>query len=98
MSAEIRSAWPDHPEYRIDLVPCAGTARVRVGDLVLAESTKALRLIETAHVERLYFPEQDVRTDLLVGNDHTTVCPFKGRASYWSRPGRQSAADDLFWT
>jgi acyl-CoA thioesterase II len=98
VSAEIKSAWPDHPEYRIDLVPCAGTARVRVGDLVLAESTSALRLIETAHVERLYFPERDVRTDLLEPNDHTTVCPFKGRASYWARPGRRSPADDLFWT
>jgi acyl-CoA thioesterase-2 len=94
---EIRSAWPDHPDYSIDLVPCRGTARVRVGDSVLAESTSALRLIETDHVERLYFPESDVRLDLLEANDHHTVCPFKGRASYWSFADRHSPVEDLFW-
>lgn len=94
---EIRSAWPDHPDYSIDLVPCRGTARVRVGDSVLAESTSALRLIETDHVERLYFPESDVRLDLLEANDHHTVCPFKGRASYWSFADRDTPVEDLFW-
>ena len=98
MSTDVRSAWPDYPDYRIDLVPCPGTSRVRVGDLVLAESASALRLIETDHVERLYFPEHDVRLDLLEANDDSTVCPFKGRASYWALPRRQSAADNLFWT
>lgn len=94
---EIRSAWPDHPDYRIDLVPCRGTARVRVGDTVLAESTSALRLIETDHVERLYIPESDVRLDLLEPNDHHTVCPFKGRASYWSFADQRSPVENLFW-
>jgi uncharacterized protein (DUF427 family)/acyl-CoA thioesterase len=89
----IESAWPSHPAYRIDLVPCRGTVRVRVGDAVVAESTTALRLIETDHVERLYLPEADVRLGELSPNDHSTVCPFKGLASYWSHPD----AEDLFW-
>ncbi len=95
---DIKSAWPDHPGYRIDLVPCQGTARVRVGKIVLAESTRALRLIETDHVERLYFPKSDVRLELLTGSDHHTVCPFKGRASYWSFANEDPRVDNLFWT
>jgi hypothetical protein len=79
--AVIESAWESHPGYRIDLVPYPGVARVWHGDLLLAESTAALRVIETDHVERLYFPESDVRLDLFAGNDHRTICPFKGRTT-----------------
>ena len=96
-SADVESAWPRYPDYAIDLVPCRGTARVRAGDVVLAESTRAVRLIETDHVERLYIPAADVRLDLLEASDHRSVCPFKGRASYWSFR-RQPAIADLFWT
>ncbi|HVA74796.1 MAG TPA: DUF427 domain-containing protein [Acidimicrobiales bacterium] len=92
----LRSAWPDHPGYRINLVPCRGTARVRLGDTVVAESKRALRVIETDHVERLYFPEHDVRLELLEPNDHHTVCPFKGRASYWSCLKSGPTGVDLF--
>ena len=91
---DVKSAWVDHPGYRIDLVPCRGTARVRAHGVVVAESTAALRLIETDHVERLYFPKSDVRMDLLKETDHHTVCPFKGRASYWST----ADTDNVFWT
>jgi len=90
---DVKSAWADHPGYRIDLVPCRGTARVRAHGVVVAESTSALRLIETDHVERLYLPRSDVRMDLLKETDHHTVCPFKGRASYWST----ADVDNLFW-
>jgi acyl-CoA thioesterase II len=96
--SDIRSAWPDYPDYRIDLVPCRGIARVRVGDVVLAESTSAVRLIETDHVERLYFPKADVRLELLEDNEHHTVCPFKGRASYWSYVKEEPVVENLFWT
>ncbi len=97
---DIKSAWPDHPGYEIYPVPGKGTARVRVGDVVLAESDAAIRLIETDHVERLYFPRDDVRLGELVVNDHHTVCPFKGRASYWSYPGPggRGGVEDVFWT
>jgi uncharacterized protein (DUF427 family)/acyl-CoA thioesterase len=96
--SDIRSAWPDYPNYRIELVPCKGIARVRVDDVILAESRSAVRLIETDHVERLYFPKGDVRLELLEDNDHHTVCPFKGRASYWSYVKEDPVVENLFWT
>ncbi|HXW38160.1 MAG TPA: DUF427 domain-containing protein [Acidimicrobiales bacterium] len=97
MSA-VESAWPRYPDYRIDLVPCRGRARVRIGEVVLAESESALRLIETDHVERLYFPMSDVRLDRLEPTDHTSVCPFKGEATYWSFADEDVTVDNLFWT
>jgi|SRR5271165_22879 len=96
--ALIQSAWESHPGYRIDLVLCRGTARAWHGDLLLAESTGALRVIETDHVERLYFPEDDVRHELLTTNDHHTICPFKGQADYWSLTAGGAPVHNVFWT
>ena len=47
MSALIESAWPKYPDYVIDLVPTGVTARAWFGDLLLAESDRAIRLEET---------------------------------------------------
>jgi uncharacterized protein (DUF427 family) len=94
---QIESAWPTHPDYHVDVVPLDGVARVRHGDLILAESTSALRVIETDHVERLYFPQVDVRMDLLESNAHHSVCPFKGQADYWSFAG-EPPIENLFWS
>ncbi len=96
--AAVESAWDRYPDYRIDLVAVRGTARVWHGDLLLAESTEARRLIETDHVERLYLPERDVRLELLEANDHHTVCPFKGEADYWALERGEPAPGDVFWT
>lgn len=89
----IESAWPAHPDYRIDLVPCRHPCRVWAGDTVLAETASAVRVEETWHVPRLYVPLEDVRLDLLTPSTLRTVCPFKGEASYWSLDGR-----DMLWT
>jgi acyl-CoA thioesterase-2 len=96
--AVIESAWESHPGYRIDLVVFAGVARVWLGDLLLAESSRALRVIETDHVERLYFPQADVRLELFEENDHHTICPFKGEADYWTLTATDPPLDDVFWT
>ena len=85
--AQIESAWGRFPDYRIDLVPVPATARVWHGDVLLAESAACLRLEETDHVDRLYFPEADVRWELFEATDHHSVCPFKGEADYWTLVG-----------
>jgi acyl-CoA thioesterase-2 len=96
--AVIESAWESHPGYRIDLVVFPGVARAWHGDLLLAESTAALRVIETDHIERLYFPQADVRLDLFEENDHHTICPFKGEADYWTLTASDPPVEDVFWT
>ena len=96
--AEIESAWPRYPDYRIDLVPCPGTARVWSGDLLLAESDSCLVLQETKHVDRLYFPLDDVHLDLFTESDKHTICPFKGEASYWSLTASDPPEDMVVWT
>ena len=96
--AVVESAWESHPGYRVDIVPYQGVARAWHGALLLAESTDAVRVIETDHVERLYFPERDVRLELLAANDSHTFCPFKGEAGYWTLTAVTPAVEDVFWT
>jgi len=94
----IESAWGRYPGYRIDLVPERATARVWHGDLLLAESTGAVRLEETKHVDRLYFPEEDVRWELFEPTELHTICPFKGEADYWSLTAGEQPEENVVWT
>jgi uncharacterized protein (DUF427 family)/acyl-CoA thioesterase len=95
--AQVESAWGRYPGYRIDLVPFPGTARAWHDDVLLAESTSALRVLETDHVERVYFPEADVHFELFEANDHHSVCPFKGEADYWSLTATDPGVEDAVW-
>jgi acyl-CoA thioesterase-2 len=95
---EIESAWDRYPEYQIDILPCPATARAWVGDLLLAESDSCLRVAETKHVDRLYFPEGDVRWELFEPTDLHTICPFKGEADYWTLTASDPPENDVVWT
>ncbi len=95
---EIESAWDRYPEYRIDIRPCRATARARLGDLLLAESDSCLLVEETKHVDRLYFPEGDVRWELFEPTDLHTICPFKGQADYWTLTASDPPEENVVWT
>jgi len=61
---------------------------VKVGDVTIAESTKAFNLKEvgkTVYDQVLYIPKEDVAINLLsLEEGRTTHCPIKGDATYWS--------------
>ncbi len=80
------------PEHRVDLLPDARRLRVTFAGAVIADSSATLRCEETGHGPVHYFPEKDVRLDLLRPTAHKTYCPFKGDCSYWTiaADGRQS--------
>jgi uncharacterized protein (DUF427 family) len=57
---------------------------VKWNEIVVAESTGAMRVLETASPPTYYLPPEDVCYDLLTESPGASVCEWKGRASYWS--------------
>ena len=96
--ATVESAWDRYPDYRIDLVAVRGTARVWHGDLLLAESDRAVRLIETDHVERLYLPEADVRLGAPRGQRPSHGVPVQGGGRLLVVGRSTHPVEDVFWT
>lgn len=72
------------PEHRVDLVPESRRVRVSFAGTVVADSAEAVRVEETGHGPVHYLPQKDLRLDLMRPTAHTTHCPFKGEASYWT--------------
>jgi len=65
------------------LVPCTRRVTVELGGQTLAESTDALRVLETSHPPTIYIPPKDVRMELISESDaRPTWCEFKGTAGY----------------
>lgn len=54
--------------------------------------------MEDKHPERLYFPREDVKMELLEPTSTESECPFKGKANYFSIKGEEDKIDDAVWT
>lgn len=67
------------------------------GETVL-DSRHPKLLHEHGHLPVLYFPESEVRTERLVPSDHSTHCPWKGDASYWSVRVGDRVAQNAAWS
>jgi uncharacterized protein (DUF427 family) len=76
------SVWEYPRPPRVESVP--ERIRVVVAGTTIAESTNALRVLETAGPPVYYLPPADVRTDLLSASPHATLCEWKGQAAYHS--------------
>jgi len=65
------------------LEPCRRRVRVELSGEVLADSIRALRVLETSHPPTVYVPPADVRLELLEASAaRSTWCEFKGFARY----------------
>jgi uncharacterized protein (DUF427 family) len=72
--------------------------RVIFNGQTVADSKHAKLVREADVLPIYYFPEGDVRTDLLTASRHKTTCPFKGEASYWSIDQGRKQADNAAWS
>ena len=72
--------------------------RATLGGETIVDSRRAKLLHESGHLPVYYFPEGDVRMDLLELTDHRTHCPHKGDASYWTIRVGATVAEKGAWT
>lgn len=86
------------PEHPITLEPDSKRVRVRVGGRVVADSRQTLSLHESTYPAVLYIPRSDVDMTLLERTAHTSYCPYKGTASYFSIPAGGSRSENAIWT
>jgi uncharacterized protein (DUF427 family) len=86
---------PDHP-ISIDANP--SRVVVTVAGKVIAETRDALTLREASYPAVQYIPRRDVDMFALVRSEHTTYCPYKGEASYYSIPAGGDRSLNAVWT
>jgi uncharacterized protein (DUF427 family) len=68
-----------------------------VGGETVVDSTDVKLLHATGHLPVYYFPDGDVRADLLVDSGTRTICPYKGEARYHSLRVGDRVVDDAVW-
>ena len=80
---EPESVW-DYPRPP-RLEPTSRLLRIVHGGVVIAETCRALRILETSHPPVYYLPQADIRMDRLQPSaQRSSFCEFKGSASYWN--------------
>jgi uncharacterized protein (DUF427 family) len=90
------SVW-DYPRPpRVE--PVADRVRVVLGDVVLADTSRAVRVLETAGAPVYYLPREDVRIDLLEPSPTVTECEWKGPAGYFSITTAGRRIEDVAWS
>ncbi len=90
------SVW-DYPRPpRLD--PSHKHVQVTFAGEVIADSRRAVRVLETSHPPVFYLPLEDVHADLLTRTPASSVCEFKGRATYWTLSLNGQEAVDVAWS
>jgi uncharacterized protein (DUF427 family) len=91
----IKIPGPDHP-IRIDRNP--SRVVVSVAGNVVADTVHALTLREASYPPVHYIPRKDVDIAALDRTQHSTYCPYKGHASYYSIPAGGERSVNAIWT
>jgi len=91
----MKISGPDHP-ISIDANP--SRIVVTVGGKIIADTRYALTLREASYPAVQYIPRRDVDMAALTRSEHTTYCPYKGDASYYSIAAGGARSVNAIWT
>jgi uncharacterized protein (DUF427 family) len=91
----VESVW-DYPRPpRIEQT----TKRIVVvfADVVLADTVRAIKYMETSHPPTYYIPLEDIAPNVLTESDRVTVCEYKGAARYVTAEVDGHRSEDCGW-
>ncbi|MGQ9490860.1 MAG: DUF427 domain-containing protein [Anaerolineae bacterium] len=86
----------DYPRPR-RVEPCARHVQVIFNGTLIADTRRALRVLETSHPPVYYIPPEDVRMEYLRPTQRATYCEFKGRAMYYTIAVGNVIAEHAAW-
>ncbi len=72
--------------------------RVEFNGVVIADTERALRVLETAGPPVYYIPPADVQTEYLSPTQARTLCEWKGVARYWNLRVGERVAPQAAWS
>lgn len=83
---------------RTRLVAVGGRARVLFEGHELADSDRALLLMEPGRAPVCYFPAEDVQMDFLRSNDRVTTSPWGGLARWYTINRDAKVVENIAWS
>lgn len=83
--------------HTVQCIPVNVHAQLIVDGVKVAESNRPLKVVETNHPDRFYFPEADVDKHYLVPTATETHCPYKGDAGYYTIVVNGEEYGDAAW-
>ena len=91
---DLQGASPAHRIYFADFLP---RVRATIAGRTVLDTVRAKLLYETGILPRLYAPIEDFDPAVLSRTGHSTHCPFKGDASYWSIGVNGTERENAVW-
>jgi uncharacterized protein (DUF427 family) len=79
------------------LEPDGRRVRVVHGEVVVADTRRAIRVLETSHPPTFYLPLDDVASEHLVPAGGSSACEWKGLAAYFDVAAGQRLAPRAAW-
>ena len=86
------------PEYAVTSEPTGQTVKIFYQGQIVAESQEALTVKETKHKDVVYLPRSGLHMEYFTSTDHSTYCPFKGHANYWTINVDGHQDDNIVWS
>ena len=96
IASDQESVW-SYPRPPI-VVPSARHVIVRFGGVVICDTRRALRLLETSHPPTWYLPRADFAAGSLRAALGSSFCEWKGQASYLDLVAGENVAARAAWT
>lgn len=89
------SVW-DYPRPpKVD--PTNKPIKVVFNGEVIADTTRAIRVLETSHPPTIYIPREDIKMEYFAQTGRHTFCEFKGMADYWRLDVNGKIVENAAW-
>jgi uncharacterized protein (DUF427 family) len=89
------SVW-DYPRPP-RLEPVEKRIQIVFNGVTIADTQRAMRVLETSHPPTYYLPPEDLAQQYLIPSARSTFCEWKGSGSYYSLKVGEKAAIEVAW-